>query len=233
MIKLNNVGKTFGKKANIFTALTGVNLEIPSGKSVAIIGKSGSGKSTLMHLMSGLDRSTSGTVSIDGDDLSKMNHKQMDSFRANKIGFIFQSFFVEPNQTCFNNISLPLEILNISKGKRKAMIEKALKSVDIYDKRDEKAVNLSGGEKQRLSIARAIVYKPDFIYADEPTGNLDSENGDLIVKLLFDLNKNLGNTLLIVTHDIELAEKCEVQITLKDGKVIDIKGLAQDNEGTK
>lgn len=219
MIRLEGVTKTFGKKSSAFTALADVSLKIPDGSIVAITGKSGSGKSTLMHVMSGLDRASDGVVEVGGKNLSELKNKQVDNFRANTIGFIFQSFFVEPRQTCFQNISLPLEIKGVSKRERKKLIKEALESVDLGDKINAKAGNLSGGEKQRLAIARAIVNKPEYIFADEPTGNLDTVTGDKIIDILFELNKNLGSTLAIVTHDHELAAKCQRQIRMKDGKV--------------
>ena len=220
MIELQQVSKVYGKKLSRFIALRDVTLTIPSGSVVAIIGKSGSGKSTLMHIMSGLDHPSSGSIKVAGKELAQMKAKEIDHFRADQIGFIFQSFFVEPQQTCYQNIALPLEIKGVPKGQRRALIEEALQSVDLIDKINEKAANLSGGQKQRLAIARAIVNKPAYIFADEPTGNLDTTNGDKIMQLLFDLNKNLGSTLAIVTHDPELAEQCQYQISMKDGIVL-------------
>jgi putative ABC transport system ATP-binding protein len=219
MIQVQSVTKTYGKKQNIFQALKDVSLEIPSGASVAIVGKSGSGKSTLMHVMSGLDRPEQGEISIDGQDILRIKPKEVDKFRSNTIGFIFQAFFVQGNETCFDNISLPLEIAGVAKGKRKPLIEEALQKVDLSDKIKERAKNLSGGQKQRLAIARAIVNNPKIIFADEPTGNLDSATGALVEQLLFDYNKNSGTTLVIVTHDSDLAAKCDMQIYIKDGMI--------------
>jgi putative ABC transport system ATP-binding protein len=222
MIELQNVTKTFGRKRQLFTALKNISITIPDKQTVAITGKSGSGKSTLMHVMSGLDHATSGSIRINGVDLSEMKTKQVDSFRANEMSFIFQAFFVEANQTCFYNVMLPLEIANVTRSKRNAMAREALQAVQLTDKVDVVAKNLSGGEKQRLAIARAIVNKPKLIFADEPTGNLDSATGDLVTKLLFDLNKKLGSTLVIVTHDEELASKCAMKIILKDGELVSV-----------
>ena len=219
MIEVKNVSKTYGKKQNTFTALHDVNFEIPDGASVAILGKSGSGKSTLMHAMSGLDRPQTGEVVIDGEDILKLKQKAVDTFRATKMSFIFQSFFVQGNESCFDNVSLPLEIAGVSKRARKARVIHALEAVELGDKIKSKAKNLSGGQKQRLAIARAIVNQPRVLFADEPTGNLDSTTGDVIEKLLFDYNKKNGTTLIIVTHDPELAEKCDMQIAIKDGKI--------------
>ncbi|CAN5459579.1 ABC transporter ATP-binding protein [soil metagenome] len=225
MIEVKDVTKTYGKKEAKFTALENVNLQIPDGATVAIVGKSGSGKSTLMHIMSGLDHVTSGTITINGKELSKLKSKAVDRFRATEMSFIFQSFFIEPNQTCFQNVMLPLEIAEVSKRKRREMVKTALLDVELEDKIDKLASSLSGGQKQRLSIARAIVNKPKLIFADEPTGNLDSTTGDKIMDLLFELNKTLGSTLIIVTHDHELAARCKVQVRIKDGKIENVKGL--------
>ena len=219
MIELKNVTKIYGKKKNQFTALKNVSLNIPTGASVAILGKSGSGKSTLMHAISGLDRPQHGQVIIDGQDILQLKPKRVDEFRAKKIGFIFQSFFVQGNESVVDNVSLPLEIARLPRKKRAHKINAALKAVDLYDKCKNRAKDLSGGQKQRLAIARAIVGDPQIIFADEPTGNLDSETGAKVEGLLFDYNKQKGVTLIVVTHDVDLAKKCDYQIIIKDGRV--------------
>ena len=219
MIELKNVTKIYGKKKNQFMALKNVGLNIPTGASVAILGKSGSGKSTLMHAISGLDRPQHGQVIIDGQDILQLKPKRVDEFRAKKIGFIFQSFFVQGNESVIDNVSLPLEIARVPRKKRAHKINTALKAVDLYDKRKNRAKDLSGGQKQRLAIARAIVGNPQIIFADEPTGNLDSETGAKVEELLFDYNKQKGVTLIVVTHDADLAKKCDHQIIIKDGRV--------------
>ena len=219
MIELKNVTKVYGKKKNQFTALKNVSLTIPTGVSVAILGKSGSGKSTLMHAISGLDKPQKGQVIIDGQDILQLKPKRVDEFRAKKIGFIFQSFFVQGNESVIDNVSLPLEIARLPRKKRAHKINAALKAVDLYDKRKNRAKDLSGGQKQRLAIARAIVGDPQIIFADEPTGNLDSETGAKVEELLFDYNKQKGVTLIVVTHDVDLAKKCDYQIIIKDGRV--------------
>ena len=219
MIELKNVTKIYGKKKNQFTALKNVSLTIPTGASVAILGKSGSGKSTLMHAISGLDKPQKGQVIIDGQDILQLKSKHVDEFRAKKIGFIFQSFFVQGNESVIDNVSLPLEIARLPRKKRAHKINAALKAVDLYDKRKNRAKDLSGGQKQRLAIARAIVGDPQIIFADEPTGNLDSETGAKVEELLFDYNKQKGVTLIVVTHDVDLAKKCDYQIIIKDGRV--------------
>ena len=219
MIELKNVTKIYGKKKNQFTALKNVSLTIPTGASVAILGKSGSGKSTLMHAISGLDKPQKGQVIIDGQDILQLKPKRVDEFRAKKIGFIFQSFFVQGNESVIDNVSLPLEIARVLRKKRAHKINAALKAVELYDKRKNRAKDLSGGQKQRLAIARAIVGDPQIIFADEPTGNLDSETGAKVEELLFDYNKQKGVTLIVVTHDADLAKKCDHQIIIKDGRI--------------
>ena len=219
MIELKNVTKVYGKKKNQFMALKNVSLTIPTGASVAILGKSGSGKSTLMHAISGLDKPQKGQVIIDGQDILQLKSKHVDEFRAKKIGFIFQSFFVQGNESVVDNVSLPLEIARLPRKKRAHKINAALKAVDLYDKRKNRAKDLSGGQKQRLAIARAIVGDPQIIFADEPTGNLDSETGAKVEELLFDYNKQKGVTLIVVTHDADLAKKCDHQIIIKDGRI--------------
>lgn len=220
MIEVKKLSKVYGKKESIFTALDSVSFSVPDGATVAIIGKSGSGKSTLMHVMSGLDHPTSGSVTINGKNLSTMKTKAIDSFRATEMSFIFQAFFIEANQTCYQNVMLPLEIAKVPRRKRAGMVKDALEAVDLSEKIHLKAGKLSGGQKQRLAIARSIVNKPKLIFADEPTGNLDSATGDLIIKQLFNLNKSLGATLVVVTHDEDLASKCQIQISIKDGKIV-------------
>lgn len=223
MIEVRNVTKTYGKKQNIFTALEDVSFTIPTGSSVAILGKSGSGKSTLMHAMSGLDRPEVGEVLVDGEDILKLSQKKIDAFRASQMSFIFQSFFVQGNESCYDNVSLPLEIADVSAGKRREKVEAALEAVELIDKIKSRARNLSGGQKQRLAIARAIVNEPKILFADEPTGNLDSATGAVVEDLLFNYNKSHGATLIVVTHDHDLASKCDITVRIKDGKIESVK----------
>ena len=230
MIDVKNLSKIYGKGQSEFVALNDVNFSIQSGSTVAIIGKSGSGKSTLMHVMSGLDHPTSGSVSIDDVQLASMKKRAVDQFRAKQMSFIFQAFFIEANQTCYQNVSLPLEIAGVPRAKRTNMIHEALTSVDLLDKVNLKAGKLSGGQKQRLAIARSIVNKPKLIFADEPTGNLDSATGDKIIELLFSLNKSLGATLVVVTHDEDLAKQCQMKISIKDGTIT---GITNQKKATR
>lgn len=229
MIEIQHLTKTYGKKQNRFTALEDVSIAIPLGSSVAIVGKSGSGKSTLMHAISGLDRPEKGQVLIGGRDLLQLKPKLIDRFRAREMSFIFQSFFVQANETCYDNVSLPLEIAGVPRKERRAKIESALKAVELSDKIRSRARDLSGGQKQRLAIARAIVNKPKILFADEPTGNLDSATGEVIESLLFSYHRKFHATLIIVTHDHDLAAKCDRQIFIKDGRIEAIK----DSKGVR
>jgi putative ABC transport system ATP-binding protein len=220
MIEVKNISKVYGKKNAAFTALDDVSFDIPDKAVVSIIGKSGSGKSTLMHIMSGLDRANSGGVYIRNKDIQKLKGKAMESFRAKEMGFIFQAFFIEPNQSVYQNVMLPLEIAKVKPSQRKKLVMDALEQVELTDKAKNRARDLSGGQKQRLAIARAIVHKPKIIFADEPTGNLDSTTGEKVIDLLFDLNKSLGSTLVIVTHDHDLANRAQIKIELRDGTLV-------------
>lgn len=224
MISVAQITKTYGKGPNRFTAISDISFEIPDGTSVAIVGKSGSGKSTLMHALSGLDRPEQGSVTINGQDILRLKGRKLDRFRSQQIGFIFQSFFVQPRESVYENVSLPLEIAKVPRRKRRALITAALEQVELLDKLHAKAANLSGGQKQRLAVARAIVTAPKILFADEPTGNLDSQTGERVIDLLFNFNKSMGTTLFIVTHDEELAARCTMQLTIKDGKIISIAG---------
>lgn len=227
MIVLHNVTKTYGKKDRTFTALDDVSLTIKEGTSVAVVGKSGSGKSTLMHVMSGLDRASSGSIQIGDKEITTLKPREVDRFRAHTMSFIFQSFFIQGNETCYDNVSLPLEIADIPRGERRALVEAALEAVELSDKIRSRARDLSGGQKQRLAIARAIVNKPKILFADEPTGNLDSTTGAVIEDLLFSYQRDNKATLIVVTHDDDLAAKCTSQIHIKDGKIITKQGGVQ------
>jgi len=219
VIEVKNVSKTYGKKKQLFQALKNVTFTIPDGASVAIVGKSGSGKSTLMHAMSGLDRPQMGEILVDGVNILDLKPRDVDAFRSKKISFIFQSFFVQANESCIDNVSLPLEIAGVPRARRSKMIAEALEATGLSDKARSRARDLSGGQKQRLAVARAIVSRPNILFADEPTGNLDSVTGEKIEKLLFDYNKKQGVTLIIVTHDEDLASKCDMRIYVKDGEI--------------
>ena len=219
LLVAKNLTKVYGKKSTAFKALDDINLTIHEGESVAIIGKSGSGKSTLMHLLALLDKPTSGTITINGVNSTKLKSKKLNRLRNREFGFVFQQFFMNSNDTVLNNVILPLKIAGIGWRSRKKRALEAIETVELTDKIKAKANDLSGGQKQRVCIARAIVNNPKVIFADEPTGNLDTQTGEKIENLLFTLNKEQGITLIIVTHDEDLARKCSRQIHIKDGEI--------------
>jgi putative ABC transport system ATP-binding protein len=220
VIETDNLVKAYGKGESEFLALKGVTFSIEKGESVAIVGKSGSGKSTLMHLLATLDKPTKGDLYIDGVQTGSLRNKELNALRNKTFGFVFQQFFMNANDSVLNNVMLPEKIGWYKHAKQKDDALKALESVGLQEKIKNKARNLSGGEKQRVCIARAIINNPDVLFADEPTGNLDSENSEMIEDLLFGLHKNRNITLIVVTHDEELAAKCSRKIVLKDGRII-------------
>ncbi|MDB5178540.1 MAG: transporter ATP-binding protein [Patescibacteria group bacterium] len=219
LLQTNQLHKTYGKRDTAYEALRGVDLSIAPGESVAIVGKSGSGKSTLMHLLAGLDTATSGSVKVGGHDLGHMSEGELSSLRNTKFGFIFQQFFLQPRLTVLENVALPLKIANISVAESNRRAMEALEQVELTDKAKNRATDLSGGQKQRVAIARALVAGPEVIFADEPTGNLDTQTGHTVIKLLFDLHRKRHITLVVVTHDADLAKLCDRTIIIKDGKI--------------
>lgn len=220
LIEAKNLVKVYRDGNTYFKALNNVSFEIKKGESVAIIGKSGSGKSTLMHLLAALDKPNEGKILINGQNIAKMKKRDLNKLRNRTFGFVFQQFFMNPKDTVLQNVILPLKIGGVSSRKRKEIALKALEAVELTDKAKNKASNLSGGQKQRVCVARAIANSPEIIFADEPTGNLDSKTSKKIEDLLFGLNKDSGITLIIVTHDEALAQKCDRQIRIQDGQII-------------
>lgn len=220
-IEVNDVKKVYSSGPAAFEALKGISFTIKKGESIAIIGKSGSGKSTLMHILALLDRPSSGKIALLNQDTQKINKRTLNKMRNETFGFAFQQFFMNPKDTVLSNVVLPLKIAGLSSRQRKEMAIDALEAVELSDKANNKANDLSGGQKQRVCIARAIVNQPEIIFADEPTGNLDSTTGEKIEELLFNLNQNKGITLIIVTHDPELAARCDRQIHIKDGQLLE------------
>ncbi len=216
---MKNLSKVYGKKENSFKALKGVSLTINKGDSLAIIGKSGSGKSTLMHILACLDRPTSGTYLFEGKNVNKLKPAELDSLRNKRFGFVFQQFFMNANDTVIDNVALPLKIAGVRKNERRKLALETLAQVDLKDKAKNRAKNLSGGQKQRVCIARALINRPGVLFADEPTGNLDSVTGAQVEDILFKLNKEHGITLIIVTHDDDLAKKCNKRVYIKDGLI--------------
>ncbi len=217
-IELKEIYKIYGSGENAFEAIKGVSLSVGSGSFVSLVGKSGSGKSTMLHLMAALDTPTTGEVIIDGTSLKEMSVKEKCRIRNDKIGFIFQSFYLEESYTVFTNVEMPLMIKGMPKAQRKKAVKEAIEKVGLSDKIKMKAAKLSGGEKQRVAIARAIVNSPEILFADEPCGNLDTENGEVIMNLLGGFAKQ-GVTIVLVTHNMEDAKRADRIISLKDGMV--------------
>jgi len=200
--------------------LTGLNLAVPPGERLAIIGSSGSGKSTLLGLLAGLDTATSGKVLITGEDIGQMDEDGRAAMRARNMGFVFQSFQLLGSLTAFENVMLPLQLAGRSDAHAIAMA--ALESVGLATRATHYPKQLSGGEQQRVAIARAFAAKPAILFADEPTGNLDVATGEAIIKLLFDLNAQSGTTLVLVTHDMQLAKRCQRVLSLQNGVLHEI-----------
>lgn len=200
--------------------LTGLNLAVPSGERLAIIGSSGSGKSTLLGLLAGLDTATSGKVLITGEDIGQMDEDGRAAMRARTMGFVFQSFQLLGSLTAFENVMLPLQLAGRADAHAIAMA--ALESVGLATRATHYSKQLSGGEQQRVAIARAFAAKPAILFADEPTGNLDVTTGEAIIKLLFDLNAQSGTTLVLVTHDMQLAKRCQRVLSLQNGVLHEI-----------
>ncbi|MBP1565214.1 MAG: ABC transporter ATP-binding protein [Oscillospiraceae bacterium] len=217
MIKCRNVVKKFysGKE---FFAVNDVSFEIQKGEFVAVIGKSGSGKSTLMNMIGLIERPSSGDIFIDGENVQNMTDKQLAVLRNKKIGYIFQAFHLEHLYPVYHNVEMPLLISDVPTKARKNRVEECLKAVGLEEKANELAGNLSGGEKQRVCIARALANDPEIILADEPCGNLDSENTKNIMNILKELNEN-GKTVVLITHNMDEARTADRIIYMKDGKI--------------
>ncbi|MBY0754016.1 ABC transporter ATP-binding protein [Clostridium sardiniense] len=218
MIKLENINKRYTMGKEVFNALDNINLEVENGDFMAIVGPSGSGKSTLMHIIGGLDKPTTGQVIVDGKDISTSKEKELAKYRSTKTGFIFQNFNLESTQTALENVMMPLIFAGVSGKKRVEMATEALEKVGLKDKIRNRPTEMSGGQRQRVAIARALVNNPEIIFADEPTGNLDSKSGAQIMQLLKDLNKK-GYTIIMVTHNNEQANEVKTLVTIKDGKI--------------
>ncbi|MDE7395425.1 MAG: ABC transporter ATP-binding protein [Clostridiales bacterium] len=218
MIELKNVSKVFGSGESEVRALDDVSLTIEDGTFIAIVGKSGSGKSTMMNLIGALDKPTQGEIIADGQNLTSMKDDELAEYRNKHIGYIFQSFYLEPTFSVLENVAMPLTIAGMKKAEREELARKAIAQLGLEEKTDKKASELSGGQKQRVSIARAIVHDPEIILADEPTGNLDSQNGVEVIRLLQGIADS-GKTVVLVTHNIEDARKTDRMVVLKDGKI--------------
>ena len=218
MIEVKSVSKIYRMGRENVVALNDVSLKVEKGEFVAIIGPSGSGKSTLMHIISGLDTPSKGNVIIDGNDISRLKDKKLSKYRNEKIGFVFQAFNLENTQTALENVMLPLIFAGVGKKERKQRAMMALEQVGLANLAKHKPNEMSGGQRQRVSIARALVNNPEIIFADEPTGNLDSKSGENIMALFREIN-NKGFTVIMVTHNPVEADKANRVINIKDGQI--------------
>ncbi|WP_028708000.1 ABC transporter ATP-binding protein [Propionicicella superfundia] len=226
IIRSVDVHKTYGRGHGRFEALKGVSFDIHDGESIAILGKSGSGKSTLMHVLALLDAPTSGTILLEGVDTSTLQGRRLNRTRNETFGFVFQQFFLTPNASVLDNVTLPLKIAGVGTAERRRRGLATLEQLELLDKTKNKAVNLSGGQKQRVAIARALVNNPRIIFADEPTGNLDSKTGAAVEDILLGLNRENGITLIVVTHDDDLAARCDRRLRIRDGLLLEDAGVA-------
>lgn len=220
MISVRNLVKTIDTGSHRVEILKDISFEISSSEVVAIMGPSGSGKSTLLGMLAGLDWPTSGSVSIDGVDITSLGEDELAIVRGRKIGFVFQAYQLIPTLTAMENVLLPAEMLGDDTNGVSARAHDLLESVGLAQRHDHYPAQLSGGEQQRVALARAFMMKPAVLLADEPTGNLDSENGNHVLELLLKLNRDEGATLVLVTHDRELASHAARRIVLKDGRIV-------------
>jgi putative ABC transport system ATP-binding protein len=224
ILALKSVGKEVdamagdGGESKPLTILDDINLSVSAGDSVAIVGASGSGKSTLLGIMAGLDLPTRGDVELDGTVLSRLTEDERAELRANCVGFVFQSFQLLPGLSALENVMLPLELHGRKEPRKQA--EALLNRVGLGDRQRHMPAQLSGGEQQRVAIARAFASQPRILFADEPTGNLDGKTGKMIAELIFELNRERETTLILVTHDEHLAQRCQRQIVISDGRIV-------------
>ena len=217
MIELIKVSKVVPSGAEMLTILHALDLRIPDGQFVSVVGPSGSGKSTLLGLIAGLDAPTEGDIIIDGENITGMNEDQLAELRSEKLGFVFQSFHLIPSLTAQENILVPMEIRGLRDARQRA--QSLLEDVDLVARAHHYPAQLSGGEQQRVAIARAFANDPDILLADEPTGNLDSKNGRHVFEMMVEMNRKRNATLVLVTHDHELAALADRQIALREGRV--------------
>lgn len=220
IVQTRDLSKTYVMGQTQVKALAGVKLEIQRGEFVAVVGRSGSGKSTLLNMLGCLDRPTGGTVIIDGEDVTRVPKSRLPAIRREKIGFVFQQFNLIPTLTALENVMLPLKYAGVPYGQRKERAKKALEMVELRERLDHRPSELSGGEQQRVTIARALVSNPALILADEPTGELDSQLAVVIIDMMRDLGRTYGQTFVIVTHDLLVANETERVIRLQDGRII-------------
>ena len=227
IVTVHNLKKYFGKGENQVKALDGIDLEIEKGKFTAIIGASGSGKSTLLQILAGLDRPTSGTVKIRSNDITKMNADELSRFRGRFVGFVFQKHNLIPQFTALENILVPTVMCNREELRYEEHLKKLIDALQLSDRLNHLPSEMSGGQQQRVAIARALINRPQVLFADEPTGNLDRENADEVLELLLETRKTIGQTIVMVTHDISIAEKADKIYKMDDGKLY----LFRDGDG--
>ena len=218
ILKISDLGKTYQSAGKILTVLDHISFEVETGSTNAIVGPSGSGKTTLLGLCAGLDRPSTGSVALNGIDLGSLNEDKRAQVRNLYVGFIFQNFQLLPTLTALENIMVPLELRGETNIRTRAI--DLLDKVGLADRGHHYPAQLSGGEQQRVSLARAFSNRPKILFADEPTGNLDAETAERVIKLIFDLNKEAGTTLVLVTHDLELAGKTQRILRIKGGKLV-------------
>jgi putative ABC transport system ATP-binding protein len=220
MIAVRHLVKTIRHEAHVVEIIRDVSFEIPDRQFTAIMGPSGSGKSTLLGLLAGLDWPTSGQIEIDGTDITRLDEDQMAILRGRKLGFVFQAYHLVPTLTAIENVMLPMEMLGDERNGAMPRAQHLLESVGLQNRETHYPSQLSGGEQQRVALARAFMMRPSILFADEPTGNLDSSNGKHVLDLLWTLNKDEGTTLILVTHDETLAARSDRRIYLSDGRIV-------------
>jgi ABC-type lipoprotein export system ATPase subunit len=224
IIRVEGVNKEYGRGKNTVAALKEINLEIAPGEFLAVVGPSGCGKSTLLHVMAGLEQPSDGRILLDGVDVTLISERDLPKVRAQKIGFVFQSFLLIDDLTCYENIEAVLwPIEEYNRAKQEAMTLDVLREVDMLERRDHRPMQLSGGEQQRVAIARALVNSPPILFCDEPTGNLDSNTGETILKLIARLNRDRKMTVILVTHNEDLTKYAKRIVRMRDGAITSVK----------
>ena len=227
IVRLRSVEKRYGDGDSALTALHEISLAIPRGRTVALLGPSGSGKSTLLTLLGAVDRPTTGTILIGGQDLSRLSDADLALFRRRRLGFVFQSFHLLPSLTVFDNVAVPFTLDRKLTPERRREIDRLLARLGVVDKAHRYPDELSGGQQQRVALARAVVHRPDLVLADEPTGNLDAATGRVILDLLVELQREAGVTVVMATHSDEAAARCDDRIRLADGRVVAAEGAVE------
>ncbi|HSX05840.1 MAG TPA: ABC transporter ATP-binding protein [Candidatus Saccharimonadales bacterium] len=221
MLEVKNLTKEFRGGSTIVTAVSGISLKVPDGQFASVVGRSGSGKSTLLSLLGALDKPTSGSIVVGEHDITQMGDHELIDYRCRSIGFVFQNYNLVPSLTALENVMLPMEFANVPKAARLERAHQLLHEVGLEpDQMHRKPARLSGGQQQRVAIARALANKPKLILADEPTGNLDSTTGKMIFDLLHELSRKENTTIIVVTHDLEIAGKTDTTFRLDDGRLV-------------